>query len=409
MGQELDRREFLGRAAGLAGAMLAGNSLAAGETATAPASRPATTQPGGMGYTRLGRTGFMTSRLVFGAGGLFSRETSLRILEYAIERGVNNIDTGRAYTNSEASIAPVVKRHRDRLWITSKAGHIGWPDMRIQPGQDAKAAELYTTQLEESLRALNVDTIDCYMVQGVEHEWVVTMDALYAAFEKARQAGKVRYFGLATHTNIPTVCKAAAETGRYDVIMLSVHPGSLASLSDTLQTMRKAGIGIISMKTSGQIRDKGPDFEKLYGQQFAGRNLSPYQRAYAYLLGSGKIDAFNSHMPNLKILEENINAASLDLAAAEWNRLEPLAVAEACGACVGCGQCIAACPAGRNPAAAVRRQAYTSRYLAAEAEAALATAALTARGGACQACGSCSRVCPAGIDVSAAVQAAEIA
>jgi ferredoxin len=63
--------------------------------------------------------------------------------------------------------------------------------------------------------------------------------------------------------------------------------------------MRKAGIGIVSMKTAGQIRDKAPALETLYGKRFAGQQLSACQRAYAYLLGSGKIDAFNSHMPNL--------------------------------------------------------------------------------------------------------------
>jgi hypothetical protein len=44
------------------------------------------------------------------------------------------------------------------------------------------------------------------------------------------------------------------------------------------------------------IREQPATYDKNYREMFAGHTLSPYQRAYAYLLSSGKIDAFHSEL-----------------------------------------------------------------------------------------------------------------
>ncbi len=407
MSKEMNRRTFLGQVArtATAGAVVGSMDVFGKDdpSAAEPAAEWRNKQPG-MTYVRLGRTGFMSSRLVFGAGGLYSRDgAERRLLEIAIERGVNYIDTGRAYANSEAAISGIAKRHRDRIWLVSKAGHIGWPDMRIKPGDDAEAARLFSDQLDESLRQLQVDTIDCYMVQGVEHDWVVTMDALYEAFLKARDAGKVRYFGLATHTNVGTVCNLAADSKRYDVVMLSVNPNSLADLAPSIKKMRQAGIGVISMKTSGPIRSDAKVYDKAYDQTFAGVNLTPYQRAYAYMLARGGIDAFNSHMPNIKILEENLAVPSLKLSRADLGRIEEQVLADSRGACRHCGACDRACPEQVGVAGLLRCHAYLHAY--GDRELALTQYAATGPGAAeaCANCGACQAACPESINLSAVI------
>lgn len=407
MANRLNRRTFLEQTArtAMTGAVL--GSLNAfgdeGPADTQPALEWRNKQPT-MTYARLGRTGFMASRMVFGAGGLYGRGGGdTRLLEVAIERGMNYIDTGRAYAKSESIVADIARRHRERAWIVSKAGHIGWPDMKIQPGQDAEAAKLYTDQLEESLRQLQVDTIDCYMVQGVEHEWIVTMDALYEAFVKAREAGKVRYFGLATHTNVPRVCALAAETKRYDVVMLAVNPNSLPDLAPVIKKLHEAGIGVVSMKTSGPITRDPKVYDEHYREMFAGQELSPYQRAYAYMLFRGQVDASNSHMPNRRILEENLAVPTLKLSQAQLDRIERRTLAETRGSCRHCGDCNRACPEGINVADMLRYHAYVHNYRQRDVARALYETLGKDRAHWCTNCGACQVACPESIDLAAVI------
>jgi predicted aldo/keto reductase-like oxidoreductase len=407
MTREINRRTFLEQTArtAAAGAVLGGLDTwaADGPADTQPALEWRNKQPT-MEYARLGRTNFMASRCIFGAGGLYRSGGATRLLEIAIERGMNYLDTGRPYASSEATIAPIAKKYRDRLWIVSKAGHIGWPDMRIKPGQGAEAARLYTDQLEESLRQLQVDTIDCYMVQGVEHDWVVTMDELYEAFVKARDAGKVRYFGLATHTHVAKVCELAAKTKRYDVVMLAVNPNSLADLSPAIRVMREAGIGVVSMKTAGPITKDPKVYDKTYAQAFGGPQLTPYQRAYAYMLARGGIDAFNSHMPNVKILEENIVVPTMELSRVALSRIETQTLAESRGACRHCGRCNEACPEGVDVAGLLRCNAYIHTYRDpdfAREQYQLVRADRTRR---CGDCTACLAACPESIDLPAVIR-----
>jgi predicted aldo/keto reductase-like oxidoreductase len=406
MSKKMNRRTFLGQAARTAAAGAVIGNLRAFGADTPPATQPAVEwrnkQPT-MSYARLGRTNFMTSRCVFGAGGLYRSGGDTRLLEVAIDRGMNYIDTGRPYANSEAAIADIARRHRDRVWIVSKAGHIGWPDMKIKPGEGSAAARLYSEQLDESLRQLNVDVIDCYMVQGVEHEWVVTMDALYEAFDKARKAGKVRYFGLATHTNVPKVCELAAETRWYDVVMLAVNPNSLASLAPAIKKMHDAGIGVISMKTSGPITRSPKAYDEQYQDMFGGQQLSPYQRAYAYMLFRGDIDAFNAHMPNRRILEENLAVPILDLSHAELDRIERQTLVESRGACRHCGDCSRACPEGINVADMLRCHAYVHNYRERSVARALYEILGKDRAHLCTSCGACRVACPESIDLAAVI------
>ncbi len=408
MSDAIDRRTFLetvGRA--VAAGSLAAGAPALGAAASRPAVERRNEQPT-MGYAKLGRTNFMTSRCVFGAGGLYQGKGELRLLELAIERGMNYIDTGRAYKNSEAVISGLMKKHRDKCWIVSKAGHIGWPDMTISKGEDKKAAKLYTDQLDASLKALQVDTIDCYMVQGVEHDWIVTMESLYEAFAKARQAGKVRYYGLSTHTSVPKVCELAAKTGWYDVIMLAVNPNSLASLTPAIRTIREAGIGVVSMKTSGPIRSNPRVYDDVHRAEFGGANLSPYQRAYAYLLAKGGVDAFIAHMPNREILEEDVAVTTLKLTRAELGRLEVQALADTRGACRHCGDCNRACPEGVNVADMLRYHAYIHNYGQRETARALYDALGRDKASLCTACGACRLACPESIDLAGVISGLKV-
>jgi len=136
---------------------------------------------------------------------------------------------------------------------------------------------------------------------------------------------------------------------------------------------------------------------------FAGQKLSPYQRAYAYLLHRGHIDAFNSHMPNRPILEENLAVPTLKLGRAELDRLEARTLAEARGSCRHCGNCTRACPEGISVADMLRCHAYLHNYHEPDVARALWQTVGKDRAQLCTNGGACRAACPESIDLAAVI------
>jgi len=288
-----------------------------------------------MTYRKLGRTGFMSSRLVFGCGAALSGGKAVRLLDRALEAGINHYDVGSNvyYRGAERSLAPFMKRNRDQIWVASKAPIMPRikPEDSITSEQAEAAAAGWTRLLEASLRDLDADYIDAYYLMAVENTSLIRSEEIYAAFLKAKSDGKVGFFGLSTHKNAQEVLEAAIGTGWYDVAMIGVTPAGwydwdthdllpgspiLTELSGLLTRARAAGIGLVGMKTVRHLAPmsamgKGDPsvFDKYFSEKLLSSPLSPFQRAYAFVLENG-LDVVNADMQNFKHLEDNIAAAA---------------------------------------------------------------------------------------------------
>jgi len=337
----MDRREFLRRSA--ATAIAGGAALAATVESTKPAKTKGLVRRNereSMTYRKLGRTNWMSSRLVFGCGAALAGGKAVRLLDRAFEAGINFYDVGTSmvYTGSERALAPFMKAHRREIRVASKAPL----RTRIQPGetltveQAKEAAEGWIRLMDASLKDLGTEHIDAYYLMGVDNPSVVRNEEVYAAFSKAKTAGKVGHFGLSTHKNAHKVLEAAIETGWYDLAMIGITPAGwydwdekrvvegspvLTELQPLLKRAREAGIGLIGMKTVRHLspmtssgRGDPTAFDYVYDEKFKALPLNPFQRAYAHVLAHG-LDVVNSDMQNFKHLEENIVAAAMPLPA----------------------------------------------------------------------------------------------
>ncbi len=335
----MDRREFIRRSAAVA---------VAGSTALAAAAETTgSAETGGldrrneresMTYRKLGRSNWMSSRLVFGCGAALAGGKAVRLLDRAFEAGINFYDVGSDiyYKGSERSLAPFMKAHRDDIWVASKAPL----RTRIEAGetltveQAKEAAEGWTRLMDASLKDLGTEYVDAYYLMGVDNPSVVRSEVVYNAFRKAKAAGKVGYFGLSTHKNAHKVLEAAIETGWYDLAMIGMTPAGwydwdekrvvegspvLTRLQPLLKRARDAGIGLVGMKAVRQLspmtsagQGDPTAFDYVYDEKFKALPLNPFQRAYAHVLAHG-LDVVNSDMQNFKHLEENIAAAAMQL------------------------------------------------------------------------------------------------
>jgi predicted aldo/keto reductase-like oxidoreductase len=229
-----------------------------------------------MTYRKLGRTNFMSSRLVFGCGAALVGGKAVRLLDRAFEAGINHFDVGSdvAYKGSEQNLAPFLKANRDNIWVASKAPlyiKIEYPDDPVSVEQAKEAANIWTKLLNASLKDLKTDYIDAYYLMAVNSPALISSEELYKAFLEAKSAGKIGYFGLSTHNNTKKVLEVAIKTGWYDLAMIGITPAgwydwetkelekdtpTLIDLQPLLEQARDTGIGLIGMKTVRTIISK---------------------------------------------------------------------------------------------------------------------------------------------------------
>jgi aryl-alcohol dehydrogenase-like predicted oxidoreductase len=160
-----------------------------------------------MKYRRLGKTGLKVSVVGVGTwqcGGEWGQQFTQRqvdqILGRAKELGINLIDTAECYGDhlSESLIGQAIHGDRDDWVLATKFGHrfIG----HLQR-EDLWSPEDVRTQLEDSLRALQVETIDLYQFHS-GHDDTFDQDALWTMLDKQVVAGKIRHLGISVSSRI---------------------------------------------------------------------------------------------------------------------------------------------------------------------------------------------------------------
>jgi len=151
-----------------------------------------------MNYRDLGRTGWKVSEVSFGAwaiGGDWGEvddKASLAALERSIELGVNFIDTADVYGDgrSERLIAEVKRRHRDKIYVATKAGR------RLNPhnadGYNRKNIEAF---VDRSLKNLDADALDLLQLHCPPTE-VYYRPEFFGVLDDLVKAGKLRHYGV---------------------------------------------------------------------------------------------------------------------------------------------------------------------------------------------------------------------
>ncbi len=155
-----------------------------------------------MKYRILGQTGLRVSVIGVGAwqfggewGRTYSPADARAILQRAGELGINLIDTAECYGDhtSEALIGDFLAGDRRENWvIATKFGHRFTANFTRE---ERWTPDDVRGQLEASLRALRVETIDLYQFHSGPDE-AFDNDALWTMLADQVQAGKIRHLGI---------------------------------------------------------------------------------------------------------------------------------------------------------------------------------------------------------------------
>jgi len=152
-----------------------------------------------MNYRRLGKTGFDVSEVSLGTwqvGGGWGQEfddaKAEHILNAAIDRGINFIDTADVYSDgkSEAAVGRVVKARSERVYVATKCGR------QLSPHVSASyTPEALRGFVEASLKNSGLETLDLIQLHCPPTD-VFYRPEIFELFDRLRDEGKIRNLGV---------------------------------------------------------------------------------------------------------------------------------------------------------------------------------------------------------------------
>jgi aryl-alcohol dehydrogenase-like predicted oxidoreductase len=244
-----------------------------------------------MKYRRLGKTNFEVSEVSLGTWqlgegwGSVSDEDAVRVLQTALDHGINFFDTADVYGDgrSERFIAQVLAKHTEKVYVATKAGR------RLQPhNPDGYNRKNLTAFVERSLANLKRDSLDLLQLHCPPTE-VYYRPEVFDALEELKQAGKILHYGVSVE-KVEEALKASEYPGIATVqIIFNVFRQRPKELFFPLAQKRDIGILVRLPLASGLLGGKitretqfAPDDHRRYnrygerfdrGETFSGVDL----------------------------------------------------------------------------------------------------------------------------------------
>lgn len=269
------------------------------------------------GDLTINRLGFGAMRITGDGiwGAPKDREESIRVLQKAVELGVNFIDTADSYgpNVSEELIAEALHPYPVGLVIATKGGLLRtgpnqWP-VNAHPDHLREA-------LEGSLKRLKLDKIDLYQLHRVDPK--VPFEETLAFLQKAQEEGLIKHIGL-SEVNVEQI-KKAQEFVKI-VSVQNMYSVDNRKWEKELEFCRQNNMAFIPWYplNAGNVKA----IEKL-NQVAQKLNASAQQVALSWLLHHSPNILLIPGTSKVKHLEENIKAASFSLSKDDMKELESL-------------------------------------------------------------------------------------
>jgi hypothetical protein len=189
---------------------------------------------------RLGRTDLNVTILGFGGAGTAGEdlENIDKVLNSALDAGINVIDTAECYEGSEESIGRAISKRRAEFFLFTKCGH------PRGVGSEDWSSNSILESIERSLRRLQTDCIDLIQLHGCS-EAVLKKGEAISALEKARERGWVRYLG---YSGDGPPARFAVECDAFDALQTSINIADQEAISQIVPPARGKNIGLIAKR-----------------------------------------------------------------------------------------------------------------------------------------------------------------
>lgn len=194
----------------------------------------------------LGKTGIEAVRMGFGGIPIqrVREAEAVEIVLYALEKGMDFIDTSRMYTTSEARIGKALAGTGRKVTIATKSF--------------ARSADGIRRDVETSLKELGRDYIDLYQCHGIgsveEYRAITSPTGALYGLLKAKEQGLIGHIGITSHSL--DLLEMVLDEGLFETIMVCLSFLEPAARDTILPKAREKNVGVIAMKPfSGGVID----------------------------------------------------------------------------------------------------------------------------------------------------------
>jgi hypothetical protein len=270
-----------------------------------------------------------------------------RMLHYAIDQGVNYLDTAYPYHggNSESFLGRALKDgYREKIRLATKL-----PCWKIETTED------FDKVLNEQLQKLQTAHVDFYLLHGLNRErWDKMRDL--GVLERAEQAiadGRIGYLGFSFHDKYP-VFQEIVDAHNWTFCQIQHNYMDIENQAGTkgLQYAASKGLAVVVMEPllGGKLVNPPAPVQEIWDT--AAGKRAPADWALQWLWNQPEVSVVLSGMSTLEQVEQNVSSATtarvnaltaqelalFDQVRAQYNDLSPIP-------CTTCEYCLP-CPNG---------------------------------------------------------------
>ena len=168
-----------------------------------------------------------------------SADTVGKILNHALDIGINVIDTAECYRGSEEMIGASVADRRDQFFLFTKCGHphgaesgANWSEQSI------------LQSIQRSLERLRTDYVDLVQLHSCS-ESELRKGEVIKALKTARERGYTRYIG---YSGDSRAAHYAAESGAFDTLQMSINIADQEAIDLVMPVAREKNLGVIAKR-----------------------------------------------------------------------------------------------------------------------------------------------------------------
>lgn len=271
-------------------------------------------------YRKFGKTGEKVS--ILGFGGMrfpilegnptkINEPLAREMLEYAIDHGVNYIDTAYMYHASSFTEAGVSETfignslkdgYRDEVYLATKL-----PSFRIQKKED------FNYYLDEQLKRLQTDYIDFYLIHGVNKGVWGNLKELgvFEFLDSAIDDGRIKYAGFSFHDELDLYKEVVdSYDWSFSQIQLNYMDQEFQAGEAGLEyaASKHMGIAIMEPLRGGSLTNNIPaEVQAIWNK--ANTKRTPTEWGLRFLWDKPELDIVLSGMTAMEHVVENIKIA----------------------------------------------------------------------------------------------------
>lgn len=215
----------------------------------------------GLGTVKFGRNQSVRYPSPF---DLPSNARVLRILDEAIELGINLIDTAPAYGSSEARLGELLGARRNQFLLCTKVGE----EFDGSVSRFDFSAHHTRMSIERSLKTLRTDHLDIVLVHSDGSDVdIVNASGAMQTLADLKQRGTIRAFGISHKTREGGLAAVRC----CDVVMTTLNDDDRSQL-DVVDAAHAVGCGVLVKKGLGSGHGATSEAKRIGGLRFIASN-----------------------------------------------------------------------------------------------------------------------------------------